>query len=232
MAVAVDKKLFSVSYFCFPKVLQARVLHDGLDGADPNVCLLSVPFDQVDGNPSPAVTPATGVTATPWTVQQIHITTYIFKSEFWYISDDVQLVKKKKNLQTDCAGLSRPIRKQRSVAPMMTPLGLMLTVKNQKILNTHPQHTLFILGCCFFSFSPLPVAPKLRTGSPRLHNTHSKVAEFAVWSEIKSLLSHFLTPHISFCGREVGVLPWNWCTAAWGCYCLLGLSSIFICYLG
>lgn len=97
MAVAVDMKLFSVSYFCFPKVLQARVLHDGLDGADPSVCLLSVPFDQVDGYPSPAVTPATGVgsAATPWTVQQIHITIYIFKSEFWYISDDVQLVKKK-----------------------------------------------------------------------------------------------------------------------------------------
>lgn len=137
-------------------VLHAGVLHDGLDAADPSVCLLSVPFDQVEGYRCPAVTPATGVgsVATPWTVQQIHITTYIVKSEFWYISDDVQLVKKN-NLQADCAGLSRPIRKQRSVAPMMTPLGLMLTVKNQKILNTHPRHTvyirvLFFCCCCFF----------------------------------------------------------------------------------
>lgn len=84
MAMAVDMKLFSVSYFCFPMVLHAGVLHDGLDAADPSVCLLSVPFDQVEGYRCPAVTPATGVgsVATPWTVQQIHITTYIVKSEF------------------------------------------------------------------------------------------------------------------------------------------------------
>lgn len=168
MAVAVDMKLFSVSYFCFPKVLQARVLHDGLNGADPSVCLLSVPFDQVDGYPSPAVTPATGVgrAATPWTVQQIHITTYIFKSEFWYISDDVQLVKKKKkNLLADCAGLSRPIRKQRSVAPKMTPLGLMLTVKNQKILNTHPRHTVYIM-VLFFFFLTITCGSKIEDRKP------------------------------------------------------------------
>lgn len=59
-----------ISVASFPMVVQARVLHDGLDVTVVSVRLLSVPFDEFKGHRVPAVTQATGIgcAATPYTV--------------------------------------------------------------------------------------------------------------------------------------------------------------------
>lgn len=221
-------------------VVQTRVLHDGLNVTIVSGRLLSVPFDEFEGNRAPAVTSATGVgcaAATPYTAHEICITVYILIYFTWW-SVSSNYIKNKKikligNLHRDWAGLSRPIQKQSSTAPVTTPMGLMLTAENQKILSTRPLNTLYTRVLFDFFFSPLPGALKWGQEAHTCATPTPKLRCFALRSEIKTWLCGFFdTPRLFLWVCVVGALRWNWCTALWGLYCLLGLSSIFICYLG
>lgn len=105
--------------------------------------------------------------------------------------------------------------------------------RSQKLLNTRPPRTVYIHSWGHFFFHYLWLLNRGQEAHCCI--TAAGVAEFALRSQIESRLRPFLDTQISFfflfCGH-VGVSPQHWRTAALGSYCLLGLSSIFICYLG
>lgn len=188
-------------------VVQTRVLHDGLNVTIVSGRLLSVPFDEFEGNRAPAVTSATGVgcaAATPYTAHEICITVYILIYFTWW-SVSSNYIKNKKikligNLHRDWAGLSRPIQKQSSTAPVTTPLGLMLTAENQKILSTRPLNTLYTRVLFdFFSHHYLGLLNEDRKPTIAQHPLQScGVLHFDQKSRLGCAAS--LTPHVSSCG--------------------------------